>query len=333
MVILSIVEEEVTMKYSGRSLTLIALACIIVAGPVFSQGLLPKKVWDLTIAVNVPNAIIQVDNVAIAGATTKVAGGSHNVKVHADGYADFNGSVSVSSSMTFTVRLNPILYPLTIRVATAGAKVFVDNADYTGKVAPVMSGTHIVLVTAPGYQDYNASVAVSGPLTLDVVLQPAGVLLTVNANVPDATVTVNNLVKGKAPYSDYYVPGTYSLQVSADGYADYVANINFDKATTLNVQLKALAPAMLSFVIPAAFRDNDVRQGDPQGQVKIWVDNRLINPKQETERIAVSPGRHKIRVASGAFSMQVPDFIAQSGISYTIDFTITVNVKTASNSQ
>jgi hypothetical protein len=321
------------MKHIGRSLTLISLACLMIAAPVFSQGLLPKKIWDLTIAVNVQNAIIQIDNVQIAGTTTKVAGGAHNVKVHADGYSDFNGAVTVSANMTFTVKLIPMLFPLTIRVQTSGASVFVDNVDFTGKVANVTLGTHAIRVTAPGYTDYNTSVDVSSPQTLDVVLQPAGVLVTINVNVADATVTVNNLVKGKAPYSDYYVPGTYSLQVSADGYADYVAKVSVDKAMTLNVQLKPLQPATLTFVIPSAFKDSDMRQGDPQGQVKIWVDNKLVNPKQETDRVAVTPGKHKIRIASGSFSMQVPDFVAQSGINYTIDFTITVNVKASSPTQ
>jgi len=173
---------------------------------------------------------------------------------------------------------------------------------------------------------------VTSPMNLDVALQPAGVLLTVNANVANATVTVNNVAKGPTPYSDYYLPSTYSVRVSADGYADYVATISLDQAMTLNVQLKALQPATLTFIIPPAFRDTDIRQGDPQGQVKIWVDNRLINPRQETDRVAVSPGRHKIRIASGSFSMQVPDFAAQPGVNYTIDFTITVNVR-ASNQQ
>lgn len=317
------------MKRIGRSLALVALAALVLAGPIFGQNLLPKRIWNLTIIVNVPNAIIFVDNVQLQGNVAKVTGGPHNVRVHADGYADFNGAVNVSNNMTFTVNLNSVavLAPLMIRVPTPGARIFVDNVDVTGQVPSVALGMHSIRVSAPGFQDYNSAVNVTSPLTMDVALQPAGVLLTVNANVANATVTVNNVVKGPTPYSDYYAPAMYNVTVSADGYADYVANISLSQAMTLNVQLKPLQPATLTFIIPPAFRDTDMRQGDPQGQVKIWVDNRLVNTHQETDRIAVSPGRHNIRVASGSFAMQVPDFIAQPGVNYTIDFTITVNVR------
>jgi hypothetical protein len=313
---------------TARSMKFVALALLVIAGPLFAQGLLPKKLWDLTISVNVPGSTIMVDGAQIAGIATKVAGGSHTVKVQAPGYADFTGTVSVSANMTYTVRLVPILFPLTISVSTPGAQVIVDNIDVTGKIPNVTLGSHTILVTAPGYQDYNATIDVQAATTISVVLQPAGVLVTVKTDAPGAEVFINNLDKGAAPFSDYLVPGSYTLQVSADGYADYVATLAVDKAMTINVQLKALPPATISFVIPAGFRDTSLRQGDAVGQIKIWVDGKLANPKQEIEKIAIPAGKHKIRVTTGALSLTVPDFVAQSGVSYVIDFTITVQVKT-----
>jgi hypothetical protein len=182
-------------------------------------------------------------------------------------------------------------------------------------------------VSAPGFQDYNSVVNVRAPLTLDVVLKSAGLLLTVNANVPGATVIVNNVPKGPVPYSEYLPPGTYSVRVTAAGYTDYAANIPLNQAVNLAVQLSA-ANSVLTFVIPPIFRDPDVKPGEARGQVRIFVDNTLVNPNREMERIPVAPGRHSVRIASGAFSMQLGDLVVQPGQSYVVELSMQMNVRT-----
>lgn len=449
------------MIRSLRSLAVLALGLVFVGGHLFGQGLLPKKIWDLTITVNVPNASLYVDNVLIQGNTTKVAGGAHNLKVHADGYADFNGPVTVNGNMTYAVRLNPLAFPLTIRVAAQNARIFVDGrdvtgmlpsvppgshtlqvtapgyqdynatvnvngplslqiamqpawslminvnvpnaaiaidnvplsgnvaqvaggahtltvhadgyADYTGSLnvngnmtfavrlnplgvaltirvaaqnatvsidgnnvsgtAPLVAmGSHTIRVTAPGYQDYNATVNVTAPMSLDVALQPAGFPLTVTTNVSNATISVNNVAKGNAPYAEILPPGTYTVRASADGYSDYVASVALNQATTVNVQLKPQM-SFITFVIPPIFKANDLRPNDPQGLVKIYVDNALVNPNRELERIAVLPGRHRIRIASGAFSVQLGDMAIDPGMIYTIELSLNLQVQSTQASQ
>ncbi len=259
---------------------------------------------SLMVNVNVPNASISVDNVPIQGNVAFVSRGPHSLKVHVDGYLDWNGMVNVLYNMTFPVRMNPAGFPLAIRVGAPGAAIFVDGANVTGTVPAVGRGSHTIRVSAPGFQDYNSVVTVNGPLTLDVVLQSAGFLLTVNANVADATVSVNNAPKGPVPYSEYLPAGTYAVRVSADGYTDFAANIPLNKAVNLAVQLTP-AVSTLTFFIPPNFRDPDMRQGDSRAQVRIFVDNKLVNPNRELDRIPIAPGRHAVRITSGAFSMQV----------------------------
>jgi hypothetical protein len=286
----------------------------------------------LRITVNVPNAVITVDNVPIQGNIAYVSRGPHSVNVHADGYSDWTGTVNVLNNMPFSVRLTPARpagFPLAIRVNVPNARVFVDNAEVTGSAPPVAPGQHTVRVTAPGFRDYTAAVNVTAPMTLDVVLQAAGVQLSVNANVPNAMVTVNGTPKGPAPYSEFLPRGTYSVRVTADGYADYSASVALNQQP-VNLAV-TLQPALstLSFVLPQEYRDQDTRPGDSRGQVKIYVDNRLVNPNRETQNISVPPGPHSIRVASGAFSASVDNFTVQPGQSYVIELYMGLDVRAA----
>lgn len=287
---------------------------------------------SLMINVNVPNATITVDNVPIQGNVAFVSRGPHSLNVHVDGYQDWNGMVNVLNSMTFPVRLSPAGFPLTIRVNAPDAAIFVDGANVTGTIPAVSRGSHAIRVTAPGFQDYNSVVTVTAPLSLDVVLQAAGFLLTVNANVVNATVTVNNTPKGPVPYSEYLPGGTYAVRVSAEGYTDYAANIPLNRAVNLSVQLTP-SVSTLAFVIPPNLRDPDMRQGDSRGQVRIFVDNKLANPNRELDRIPVAPGRHLVRIASGAFSVQVGDLFVQPGQSYVLELSMDLRVRTSMSPQ
>jgi len=291
-----------------------------------------QPMLNLIVNVNVPNASITVDNAPIQGNVAYVTRGPHSLSVQADGYLDWNGMVNVQNSMTFTVRLNPAGFPVTIRVNTPGASIFIDDADVTGTIPSVGPGSHNVRVSAPGFQDYNSVVNVTAPISLDVVLQAAGFQLSVSANVSNAMVTVNNTPKGPVPYSEYLPPGTYSVRVTAEGYTDYTANIPLNKPVNLSVQLAA-ANSLLAFVIPPMYRDPEMMQGDSRGQVRIYVDNKLVNPNHELERISIAPGRHSIRIASGAFSMQLGDLVAKPGLSYVVELSMQMNVRSVASPQ
>jgi hypothetical protein len=302
-------------------------AMVTVQAPA-SLNVVLQPALALRINVNVPNAVITVDNVPIQGNTAYVSRGPHALNVHADGYNDWNGTVNVLNAMPFSVRLTPAGLPLTVRVNVPNAQVFVDNAEVTGSVPGVAPGPHTVRVTAPGFRDYTAAVNVTAPMTLDVVLQAAGVQLSVNANVPNAMVTVNGTPKGPAPYSEFLPRGTYSVKVTADGYADYSASIALNQQP-VNLAV-ALQPALstLSFVLPQDYRDPDARN-DPRVQVRIFVDNRLVNANKGLENIPIPPGQHSIRVASGAFSARVDNFTVQAGQSYVIELYMGLDVREA----
>jgi hypothetical protein len=60
--------------------------------------------------------------------------------------------------------------------------------------------------------------------------------------------------------------------------------------------------------------------------VRVFIDNRMVQ-KREMERMVVDPGRHSVRVASGAFSIQLGDFEFQPGMSYVIELSMDLKVR------
>jgi hypothetical protein len=252
----------------------LSLAALMVASAAYAQ-FMPKAIWTLTVVVNVPNAVIYVDNQQLPGNQMKVPGGLHNVKVMADGYLAFNGPVNVTRDTTFPVNLQPL--------------------------RPV---------------------------------RPRGFPLTVNSNVPGAMVAVNNVPKGPVPYSEVLPPNTYTVRVSARGFVDYIATVSLDRPLVIDVPLQPVViPSTLSFVIPQPSRDSDLRPEDPRAEVRIFIDGRLANPHREMERIPVQPGRHRIRVASGAFSVELGDMEFRPGTSYVLELGMAVKVRAEDHRQ
>lgn len=317
-----------------RKALLVALAAAIVFGHgAFAQttGGTKIRTYDLTIIVDAFAAEIWVDNARIAGNVARVTPGMHTVRVRAEGAYDWFENVSVVSDRTLVVRLKPRTYPLTIRVNVPNAVALVDGEPVTGTVATVSAGMHSVRVYAEGYEEYVTSLSVAAPMVIDVTLERSGYLLAVTANVKTARVTVNGVSRGTVPFAEYLPPGTYTIKVSARGYTDYVASIALDGPVTLNASLSQVQPgggtAWLSFVLPPEFQDPELRERDVFDFIRIYVDGRLANPRREVERIPVPAGRHTIRVASGAFSVQVGEIELFAGTSYTFELAMDVSIR------
>ncbi len=313
----------------------------VTAPPSGLSVVLQPKGFLLAVDANAQNAEVFVNNVDKGPVpyADYFPAGRYVVKVTAPGYGDFSQTVDLRGDTSLPVTLRPILYPISFKVNPPRATIFLDGRDVTGKATLISAGQHTLQVSAPGYQDFNTLLDIAGPpAPVEITLQAAGVLLTVNANVPTATVIVNNAAKGDVPYSEYLPPGAYVVRVSADGYADYIASVTLDKPLTVSAKLKALAkpdttPGILTLVIPQTFIDPDVRANDPAGQVKIYVDNKLANANRALSGIVVSPGRHHIRVSSGGLSIDVGDITVQPGMSYVIELALDAQVRAVVGAQ
>jgi hypothetical protein len=144
---------------------------------------------------------------------------------------------------------------------------------------------------------------------------------------------LNNIAKGGTPYTEYLPPGPYALRVTAPGYADFAANINLTRPITMNVQLqRQLPPPTFSVIIPPPYLNPEQGQGE-RSRIRIFVDDQQVNSGNEMERFQVPPGRHSIRVASGAFSIQVGNIDMQPGTSYTFELSMDLKVNMVKTGQ
>lgn len=211
----------------------------------------------------------------------------------------------------------PVNYQLTINVNVGGYSIYIDGNMIKGNVATVTSGQHTIRVTASGYQDYNATVNVTGNTTHNVTMQPLNYNLTIQPNVGNASIYINNgLIKGNVASLR---PGSYSIRVTAPGYLDFNTTVQLNGHMTLPVTLQpATATARLS--VPTGSLNNSIR--NPMDQIQIFVDG----VQQKGDSFQVNSGMRRVRVVTGGlqyeFSMQF-----DSGKTYTLELGIGVNVK------
>jgi hypothetical protein len=278
--------------------------------------------FPLTVYVNVKGALIFVDGEQISGNVANVMGGSHSITVTANGFQDYNATVNVNGPLTINAQLQAQSFPLTINVNVNGALIFVDGAQISGNVANVMGGSHSIRVTANGYQDYNATVNVNGPLTLNAQLQAQSFPLTINVNVKGALIFVDGAqISGNVAN---VMGGSHAIRVTANGYQDYNATVNVNGPLTLNAQLQA-SMATLNFVFPQSYLDPSNREAI--GQVKIFVDGQFVNPKREVSGIQIAAGRHTVYISSGGLFVQAGNFDFSAGTSYTIELFMELRVR------
>jgi hypothetical protein len=186
------------------------------------------------------------------------------------------------------------------------------SAGYSEDLPP---GTYTVLVSAAGYDPFTQTVNLDKETTVTANLKRVAFRLTVNANVKEAVVSINNVVKGTAGYSEDLPPGTYTVSLTAAGYESYAETVNLSKQTTVTANLKQ---AQATLVLAPQYLEGETQF------VKVYVDGKLVNAQVAVKgALQVPAGRHKVRIASapaGLASEAEFDFVA--GQKYEIRFVL-----------
>lgn len=209
-------------------------------------------------------------------------------------------------------------YSLTVNSNVTGADVFINGiqAGRTPFMGQVARGSYTVVVKAPGYTDYTQGVSVTGAAVVNATLTPIVVPLNLGNLFPGAEIFLNGAkigVAGGTQFITQVAPGTYTLTVRAGGFMDFSMQITvgaggYSLAPTLQPMM-----ASYEFRIPSGIMNPDVR-GNPWSQVRLYVDGAA----QKDFRGQVQPGRHTVRMVSGAFQIEfVQDF--EPGKSYVIE--------------
>jgi hypothetical protein len=200
----------------------------------------------LSVSSSPSGAAVYVDG-SYRGITSTMVGnlvpGSHSVHLVLAGYQDWTGSVSISAGATSY--LNPTLIvdqqpqyaTVSVRSHPAGANVYGDGV-YKGQTregSPLVStqvipGTHTLLLTKAGYQDYSVTRAVVAgqnydiDVTLNPVQNPTTGGISVISAPSQAQVYLNNAYKGLTPITlDSLTPGSYAILVKLSGYQEWQA--------------------------------------------------------------------------------------------------------------
>lgn len=227
------------------------------------NALLERLGLTLSVNANVPNATVFVDGSRIKGNTTSVAPGTHSVRVSAEGYEDYAVTVNVTRSMTVNAVLRAASFPLTVNADVLNAEIYVDGARINGNSVRVPAGMHTVRVSARGYEDYNASFLVTGPMVVSATLRSALHELTIRVNVLDSEVFIDGIrIKGSTAR---VAAGTHAVNVRAEGYQDYNATFDVNGSLVISVELQRSGfPLTVTANVPGAMVTFD---NVPRGQV------------------------------------------------------------------
>jgi len=221
---------------------------------------------SLSVSSSPSGAAVYVDGI-YQGVTNTVIGnlvpGSHSVRLTKAGYQDWTGTVSISAGATTylnpTLVQNPQPQYATVSISSnpAGASVYGDGV-YVGQTragsplvfTSVKPGTHTLLLTKSGYQDYQTTQSVAAgqdyvvSVTLNPVQNPTTGGISVISAPSQAEVYLNNAFKGLTPITlDSLTPGSYTVLIKLSGYQDWQATQQVTAGQTAQISATLIPSA------------------------------------------------------------------------------------------
>ncbi len=210
-------------------------------------------------------AFLNIDGISM-GKTNQIVGnlapGNHVVTISVAEYVMWQETVTVTAGDITTVNaklvpeVNTSTGDLRVTSVPSGAAVYIDNV-YKGitpvdgplDVIDLAPGSHALVLTRTGYQDYKSTVNIEAAKTTMLTAQmqvssgtPATATAEIGSTPSGAEVYINNAFIGITPLSFQNVqPGTYTVEIKMTGYAPY--STSGEVKAGQNVQLfAALAP-------------------------------------------------------------------------------------------
>jgi PEGA domain. len=182
---------------------------------------------------------------------TSVPVGSHSVTVSLPGYQTYTGTVLVTSGSapTVSVTLPQITGTGSLYVTSTpvGARLSVDG-DYYGTTpttaGSLSQGTHQVLLSLTGYQDYSGTVSIATgqttyltPTLVKVAPTTSYGTLSISSTPTDAEAYVDNVFRGYTPLTlNDIPPGSHTITLRLDGYQNWQGTVQVNAGQTTTVQ-------------------------------------------------------------------------------------------------
>ncbi|MFZ1864362.1 MAG: PEGA domain-containing protein [Polyangiales bacterium] len=228
---------------------------------------------SLRVITNVPGAIVSLDGEDIGVAPAAKAGlqpGEHTVMARATGYEPAEQAVTVVAgrervvSLRFTTASTDLARIL-VRANVPDATVTIDGEDYGNPpimIEPAERGTHSVLVRAPGYREVRRACSVAPGRNCEVYaeLNPLGVPVRVEANVPGTQLFIDGESRGPVPWEGDLTDGIHQLELHADGYQNYVEEIRLQKSSRVRLIQAIMTPNVVEL---GQKSDKEAQRRDP----------------------------------------------------------------------
>lgn len=176
------------------------------------------------------------------------------------------------------------------------------------------TGTYSITVRSAGYRDYTVEVNLTRNSTVNATLQPITNTLTVNSNVNDAAVYINNDLKGTAPLRLTLSPGRYTVRVIAPGHTEFSQVVDLNRTMTIGANLEAIT--------------HSLRVTANINGASVYVNNDLKGNTPTT--VQLNAGRYSVRVTAPGYvdHSQAVDLSQDISVSATlqpITYTLSVN--------
>lgn len=198
---------------------------------------------SLRVIANVAGAEIRLDGEVLGPAPVSresVTPGDHILEAQAAGYQSVQQPVSVESGRqrVVSLELTPVVQApgrIVVNANIGGAVVSIDGTEKGAPpvvVSEASAGTHAVVITATGYDDFRTTcnVAPGQDCNINAELQPVGTPIRVTANINNAELFVDGESRGPIPYEGSLAAGAHRLEVRAEGYEPHVEQVSLAPA-------------------------------------------------------------------------------------------------------
>lgn len=325
-------EEWVTVE-GGQTVRLTAML----------QAIAPET-GSILIDVDVRGAPIYVDGVD-SGRTTNtvldnISVGTHEVEIRAADMEPYRQTVLVRRGERVEIHATlrpavvaPTVGRLTVVISPAAAAtvatVMIDGEPLAAGVrtrTDLEPGSHVVQVTAPGYEEATQTVTVTAGAAATAAITMVAVRgeptdINIQANVPGATVVVDGEAH-PAPYvADETEGATHSVVVRAEGFQE----VSFTCSTNPGAGSDADCQRTVELE-PLRVRLRVALDGDTRQPATLYIDDREIGPVPYEGRIEV--GSHVFEVRAEGYGTYREQVVVEYG-----EGDVTISARLSDNSE
>lgn len=261
--------------------------------------------YQLSIATNPSSADVYIDNryVGRSPLNLTLEEGTKSLRIERSGYETYYETFVLDRSLSKNITLKAIVtnYQLSLITNPSSADVYIDNT-YMGRSPlnlTLSEGTKNLRIEKSGYETYYETLLLDRSISKSITLSPQikTYKLSISSSPSNARVYINGTYEGMTPIALTLKEGTYTVQLTLDGYEDFVTSVNLDRDRQVTATLYS-KKARLSI------------ETDPSNAT-IYVDNSYVG--RSPISIDLDAGRHTVKVEKAGYLTETRDVNLSAG--------------------